>query len=444
MKHLPSVDKIVSDPSLHDFESKLHRDVRVRIVREVIENHRQNRTPDISHEAILSEVKNYFSTFLKKGLRRAVNATGIVLHTNLGRAPLGKAAVQKLSENLWGYSTLELDTETGERGGRGSALEKWVCLLTGAESALVVNNNAAAVWLALFAMARDKEVLISRGELVQIGGGFKVPEILEAAGAKLVEVGTTNITSVEDYKQKLSKDTAAILRVHQSNFVISGHTKSPSGAELVKLGEGSGIPVIVDLGSGELEGSILEPHEPNVREALHQGAGIVTFSGDKLLGGPQAGFIVGKKECVKKIRASPLYRALRLGKTELFLLEETIRRRIESNLSETDHLIQLSVEAIQKSAERIKSQLAFLPGVTVKESTGSVGGGAMPGQVLPTFIVDIPLKETERWYRALLAVEPAIVCRRQSTSLQIDPRTVFEEEIDLLVNGFRKVFACLS
>lgn len=443
LKSIPSVEKLVSHSDLKEWESKIPRSVRVALVQTVLADYRaslQNGAEPLSESVLLTRLREGFTQFVAPGLRRVINGTGVILHTNLGRAPLGRAALEAMAESLWGYCSLELDLEAGERGDRTERLEHWIRELVGAEAAVVVNNNAAAVWLALFALARGKEVVISRGELVQIGGGFRMPDVLEAAGCRLREVGTTNMTGLSDYRQAIGEETGLLLKVHQSNFVLEGHTQATSLAELIALGGEKELPVLFDLGSGALGRS--EPY--SVNDAVRAKVDAVCFSGDKLLGGTQAGIIVGKSEAIRRIKKSPLYRALRLGKTELFLLEHCLKQHLSGIPSPTEELRNLSAATLQARAERLQAALDFLPGARVVAGESSIGGGALPGEKLPTFLLEIPVENPERWHRALLAGERPVICRRAGAGLAIDLRTVFPAEEGELVAELKRVNVCLS
>jgi L-seryl-tRNA(Ser) seleniumtransferase len=320
-------------------------------------------------------------------LRRALNATGVIVHTNLGRAPLADAALERVREVGRGYSNLEYDLSAGTRGSRQDHVAGILRRLTGAEAALVVNNNAAAVLLALAALAEGRDVLVSRGELIEIGDGFRIPDVLARSGARLVEVGTTNRTRAADYEQAIGPETAVLLRVHQSNFRLVGFTELPSGADLTKVAHRHELPLVDDLGSGSLRPSntVLLSEEPSVRESLDAGADLVCFSGDKLLGGPQAGIVVGRAELVERLRRHPLQRAMRADKLTLAALEGTLALYLdpEHALAEIP-VLRMAAEptaAVKARAER----LAKLVGGEVEETVARIGGGALPLAELPSF-----------------------------------------------------------
>ena len=361
-------------------------------------------------------------------LRRTLNATGVVVHTNLGRAPLAEAALDRVREVGRGYSNLEYDLSAGTRGSRQDHVAGILRRLTGAEAALVVNNNAAAVLLALAALAEGREVLVSRGELIEIGDGFRIPDVLARSGARLVEVGTTNRTRAADYDKAIGPETALLLRVHQSNFRLVGFTELPSVAELAKVAQRHELPLVDDLGSGALtpSNSLLLSEEPSVRESLEAGADLVCFSGDKLLGGPQAGIVVGKVELVERLRRHPLQRAVRADKLTLAALEGTLALYLEPEraLQEIPVLRMAleSAEVVQARAER----LAELTGGEVEETVGRIGGGALPLAELPSFACAVE----ETLAAPMRAGDPPVVGVVRDGRLLLDCRTLSDPEVD--------------
>jgi L-seryl-tRNA(Ser) seleniumtransferase len=385
------------------------------------------------------------STFRPK-LVGVINATGIALHTNLGRAPIAEEAAQAARDAAAGYLNLELDLESGKRSSRQSAIREWVCQLTGAESATAVNNNAAATVIVLRALCQGKEVIISRGQLIEIGGSFRIPEIMSVSGAILREVGTTNITRLADYERAIGPGTGALLRVHSSNYRISGFTKSVELAELVAVGKKHAIPVIDDIGSGALvdfarfgfEG------EPVARDCIQAGADLVLFSGDKLLGGPQAGIIAGKKEWIQKIEKDPLMRAFRLDKMTLAALETTLRLYLseERALREVPVLRMLNtpLEELHQRAESLAGRLRELPGIeeaTAEEDVAYVGGGSLPDQRMHSFVVRLRAADTgeEELAHRLRVGQPAVMARVKEGKLVLDVRTVFAAQETALVEA---------
>lgn len=446
LKNLPSVDRLIQSERFKGWEERIIHPVRVRLAQELLQGLRQNieerKTPP-KREAIETLLEDEFKRVVSGGVRRVINATGVVLHTNLGRAPLSEAIADNVASILKGYCTLEFDIERGERGSRTSFIERLLFLLTGSPASVIVNNNAAALYLILKELSRGKEVVISRGELVQIGGGFRVPEILEASGACLREVGTTNMTSLQDYERAISSETALLLKVHHSNFALLGHTEEVSLSALVSLGKQHDLPVVLDLGSG-LMGLSKEEwpfKELTVTEALRGGVSLVCFSGDKLLGGPQAGIILGGKNAISSLRRSPLYRALRIGKAEICLLEQVLLSHVAGQKTEVQERIDLGRETLRMRCESIAKVLADLKvSVEIADGVSSVGGGAMPQVEIPTWLLRLPVADTERMALELRLGEPPVIPRIHEGCLWIDLRTVDEKEDALLV---KRLSACL-
>jgi L-seryl-tRNA(Ser) seleniumtransferase len=379
-------------------------------------------------------------------LRRVINATGVIVHTNLGRAPLPPAAVERVAALAAGYTNLEYDLAAGRRGARDRHAEGLLCRLTGAEAAVVVNNNAAATLLVLAALCRDREVLVSRGELVEIGGGFRVPDVMAQSGARLVEVGTTNRTRIGDYALAIGPRTGAILRVHPSNFRIEGFTERASLADLVALGRRFQVPVIDDLGSGMMATSAASgappppslAEEPSVQDAVATGADVVCFSGDKLLGGPQAGLIVGRRELVARLRTHPLLRALRVDKLTYAALEATLAEHLAGRAAETVpvlRMITMPVESIAERADLLAGRLRDR-GFTAEviDGASAIGGGSAPGTELPTRLVAIsqPGVSADALEARLRALDPPIIARIQDDRLVVDLRTVAPEEDEVV------------
>jgi len=369
---------------------------------------------------------------------RVINATGVVLHTNLGRAPLSEPARRAVAQAARGYLALEYDVEEGKRSHRALGVEAWLRRLTGAEAALAVNNGAAALLLTISALAQGKKALVSRGELIEIGGSFRLPEILRKAGATLVEVGTTNRTRLDDYQRALTPEVAMLLRVHPSNYRVIGFSERPSRGELAALAHGAGIPLVEDVGSGALFDTreVGLEHEPTVLESLTEGADLVTFSGDKLLGGPQAGLVVGRREWIDALKRDPLARALRIDKLTIAALEATLAAYVdpERALSEIPTLAMLGApaHALQAQAERLRDALASIDGlvVTVVPQASEVGGGALPGASLPT--VAVALRAQDRSASALERLlrlgRPPIITRIQDDRVLLDARTLLDED----------------
>jgi L-seryl-tRNA(Ser) seleniumtransferase len=458
LRNLPAVNEILNEEVLRLPATVHAHDVLVAAVRaELAEVRRQlldhpvsNGPPDAA--AIATRVVARLSAETSPKLRPVINATGIVLHTNLGRAPMAEEAAAAAGDAARGYLNLELDLQTGKRSSRQVAVRDWLCRLTGAESASAVNNNAAATVIALRALCRRKEVIISRGQLIEIGGSFRIPEIMGVSGARLREVGTTNITRLSDYERAIGPDTGALLRVHASNYRVRGFTKSVPLTALVELGHQHGLPVIDDVGSGALLdfARFGFDSEPVVRDSIAAGADLVLFSGDKLLGGPQAGLIVGRKTLVQKIEKDPLMRAFRLDKMVLAALELTLRLYLNETLALRDvpvlRLLTIPLEELQHRAEALAERLRSLPGmksVAVREDVSAVGGGSLPDQTLPTRVVEIEaagLDDTALAER-LRTGTPAVIGRLHGGKVLLDVRTVFSQQETGLVDAVRQAVA---
>ena len=414
LRDLPSVDELaraVADPLAVDAARTVLAHAREEI--------RAGFDPGDLHERLEREL----AAARRPALRRTLNATGVLVHTNLGRAPLSEPALERIREVGRGYSNLEYDLSSGARGSRQDHVAALLRRLTGAEAALVVNNNAAAVLLALAALAEGREVVVSRGELIEIGDGFRIPDVLARSGARLVEVGTTNRTRASDYEQAIGPDTAVLLRVHQSNFRVVGFTELPAVEELAGVAGRHELPLVEDLGSGVL---VDIPDEPSVRESLDAGADLVCFSGDKLLGGPQAGIVVGRAELVERLRRHPLQRALRADKLTLAALEGTLGLYLEPEraLREVPVLRMLHepAETVRTRAER----LAKLVSGSVEETVGRVGGGALPLTELQSFACAVE----EELAAPLRAAKPPVVGVVRDGRLLLDCRTLTDDEVD--------------
>ncbi len=380
-------------------------------------------------------------------LRRVINATGVVIHTNLGRSPLPEEAVRQIGMAARGYSNLEYDIDAGVRGSRDDLVEELLCRLTGAQAATVVNNNAAAVMLLLRTMALGKEAVVSRGELVEIGGSFRIPDVMEASGARLTEVGTTNRTRISDYRKAITADTGLLLKVHTSNYRILGFAEEVSIEELAALGKEHGLPVAVDLGSGcfvDLRDLGLKHSEPTVKEILAQGAEVVTFSGDKLLGGPQSGIIVGAGEHLQAIKKNPMKRALRVDKLTLSALESVLKAYLDPATAAekipTLRMIAASKEALASRVRRFGRKLSDLQvEVTTIPSVSRVGGGSLPLEELPTMLLGLQPQgmSANDLEERLRLQDPPVVARIVDDKLCLDLRTVASRELPDLERGIR-------
>jgi L-seryl-tRNA(Ser) seleniumtransferase len=418
LRDLPSVDRLLADERLAQEPHELAVSAARAVLGRAREDIRAGREPGLLVEAALDEV----ARLRRPRLRRVLNATGVLVHTNLGRAPLAPEALARVAEVGAGYSTLEYDVERGARGSRQDHLAPLLRTLTGADAALVVNNNAAAVLLALAALAEGSEVIVSRGELIEIGDGFRIPDVLARSGARLVEVGTTNRTRAADYERAIGPDTAVILRVHQSNFRVVGFSESPLLAELAEVAHRHDLPLVDDLGSGALA---LVGDEPTPAESLRAGADLVSFSGDKLLGGPQAGVIVGRAELVERLRRHPLQRALRADKMTLAALEATLSLALVPETRDRIPVLRMLHEPLQGVHARAE-RLAELTGGEVEETVSRVGGGALPLAELASAACAVEEELAEPLRRG----DPPVVAVVRDGRTLLDCRTLTDAEVD--------------
>lgn len=433
LRSLPSVEQLLQSSAIVAMIETYGRPLVLEAIRYTMETVRQNypRSGVIPDSLELQEqVRDMLVRWTTPTLRPVINATGVILHTNLGRAPLSRAAMEAAASVALGYSTLEYDLEKGKRGSRLVHAEKLLCRLTQAEAALVVNNNAAAVLLALTALARRRAVVIARSQLVEIGGGFRIPEVLKQSGARLVEVGTTNRVHLRDYEEALQQNPALFLRAHRSNFFILGFTSEPGLAEMAALAHQNGIWLVDDLGSGSLldTSSFGLAHEPMVQESLEAGADLVCFSGDKLLGGPQAGVIVGKAELVRKLSRHPLARAVRADKLCLAALTATLLHYLRDEAEREIpvwRMISTPLAELQRRALRWQEELATGE-VVLGEST--VGGGSLPGETLPTYLLALSPGSPNQTLERLRRQNPPVIARAQEDRVLLDPRTVLPEQ----------------
>lgn len=402
----------------------------------------------ISAEALGQEVAQFLARRSEPHLRRVINATGVVLHTNMGRSPLADEAFEAIRSIANRYNNLELDLQTGERGSRYSHVEELLCHLTGAEAAMVVNNNAGAVLLMLSALCKEREVIVSRGQLVEIGGSFRVPDVMEQGGARLVEVGTTNKTHPYDYERAIGPETGALLQIHTSNFRLIGFTESVDTERMAAIAHQHGLPLLVDWGSGVMVdlARFGIPHEATILELVRAGADLITFSGDKLLGAPQGGFIVGKKELVNRCKKHPLTRALRVDKLTLAGIEATLKLYLdpERAVQRIPTLRMLSLTPTELDlvatdlAGRLREALQTAgPQVRVIDGLSQAGGGSLPGVDLPTRLVAITVADPHRVEQRLREQDPPVMVRISAGQILIDPRTLWPEEIDLVVSAMR-------
>ena len=441
LRNLPSVDRLISDGRIQSREATYTHELVLQLAREHLDQVRADIAagkPAPPFDEMVESICARIDAMAEPTQRPVINATGVILHTNLGRAPLSREATAAMKECAEGYTNLEIDLDSGRRGSRLVHVETLLCRVTGAEAAMVVNNNASGVLLALTTLARRKEVIVSRGQAVEIGGGFRIPDVMRQSGAKLVEVGTTNRTYLSDYEEGITPRTAALLRVHSSNFKVVGFTEGVELGQLVELGERYELIVLDDLGSGCLLDTTkygLDP-EPMVQHSIAAGVGLAMFSADKLLGGPQAGVIVGSSPLVAKLRKHPLARAVRIDKVRLAGLAATLTHYLKGE-AESEipiwRMIATPLGDIEKRA--VKWQQALGDIASVIEGESMVGGGSLPGGTLPTRLVAIKPKGKVKELADRMRREPPIVIGRiESNLLLLDPRTVPpEEEESLLV-----------
>jgi L-seryl-tRNA(Ser) seleniumtransferase len=447
LRRIPSVDELLSRPRLAAFAQRINRDLLVALLRDVLAELRAQITGPQSvtvasldvgsiEELIAAEADR----ILHPSLQPVINATGVILHTNLGRAPLSPAVADAIKNSATQYSNLEYDLAAGARGKRDTHTAELLARLTGAEDAIVVNNCAAAVLLVLAALAKGCEAIVSRGELIEIGDGFRIPEIMAQSGALLREVGTTNRTRLRDYENAINDNTRLLLRVHPSNFKITGFAEKPSLAELVALSASSAVPLVEDLGSGSLVDLAASGFaEPTVRHSIDAGVGLVVFSGDKLLGGPQAGIIAGKKDLVQRVRKHPLFRALRVDKLTIAALEVTLKAYLRSAWDEipAQRMLRMTAHELQRRSESFVEQMkkSLAPGdaqLEIADGFSLAGGGSTPDQSLPSIIIRVTsprytaAKLEQRLRRAASGI--SVIARIEDNRVVLDLRTVFPEQ----------------
>ncbi|HEY7358870.1 MAG TPA: L-seryl-tRNA(Sec) selenium transferase, partial [Ktedonobacterales bacterium] len=461
LRQLPSVDELLRHALLAPIAAASARPLLVECARETLESLRQQIRSGQASPALNTIAERVYQRFQQRqrpSLRPLINATGVIINTNLGRAPLSQESLQAIAEVAQGYANLEYDLEAGERGSRHAHVRALLAELTGAEDALVANNNAAAVLVVLSALAAGREVIISRGQLVEIGGGFRVPDVLRQSGARLVEVGTTNRTRPRDYESAITPETAVLLQVHPSNFLMTGFTESVALGPLAELAHSRGLLAVSDLGSGCFLDTVQFglAHEPTPQESIAAGADIVCFSGDKLLGGPQAGIILGRRELISQIARHPLMRAIRIDKLTLAGLETTLRqyqRHEATGRIPIWRMIATTPAALQQRACQWQAQLrGWDINAELVEGQSTIGGGSLPGETLPTTLLAIPESSAkgqrsqpdaapeEQPYSPLDALaarlragNPPVVARILRDQLLLDPRTVLPEQDDALL-----------
>lgn len=460
-RRLPGVDNILDQPDIRELAESLPRFLLLKAARLTLEGLRVeigamkkgDEEPDLSMDRILGLVRAKAGELNQPNYRRLINATGVIIHTNLGRSPLALKAMEAVELAGKNYSNLEFDVKTGRRGSRYSHVEELLCDLTGAEAGLVVNNNAAAVLLVLQSLGKGKEVIVSRGELVEIGGSFRIPDVMAASGAIMKEVGATNKTHLKDYARAITEDSAILMKVHQSNFHMVGFTEAVDIADLVNLGREKGLVVVEDLGSGALIdlSRFGLKKEPTVQETISAGVDIVTFSGDKLLGGPQAGLILGKKDIIDQIKAHPLNRALRIDKFTLASLEATLRLYLDESkaLDEIPILSMITKPAseIKKIAQNLKRKLKKIAGASLEidviDGISRIGGGALPFQEIPTSLICLlPRTMTVNQLEERIRNQPVpIIGRIENERLILDLRTVHSTDLPILLDLFSDILS---
>jgi L-seryl-tRNA(Ser) seleniumtransferase len=447
LRKLPSVDKLLRESAIRLLIEEHGHELVVEAIRRALNGARERilaGEASPSNVELVEETKSALAARLRLALSPLINATGVIIHTNLGRAPLSAEARAAMEAVATSFCNLEYDLKAGRRGSRYAYVEYLLRKLTGAEAALVVNNNAGAVLLILSALAMGKEVIISRGQLVEIGGGFRIPDVMRQSGAYLVEVGTTNRTYIRDYEEAISEETALLMRVHRSNFRMTGFTYEPELEELVELGERYGLPVVDDIGSGALLDTSIYglAHEPMFQESVACGASLVSASGDKLLGGPQAGIIVGKEDLIAKLKRHPLTRALRVDKITLAGLQATLTHYLKGEVEEKIpvwKMITTPLDEIEKRAGSWAKRLADAgASVEVVDGESTVGGGSLPGETLPTKLVAIRVSSPDKLSLLLREGEQPVIGRIEDDLFLLDPRTVLSGEDEKLLQAVER------
>jgi L-seryl-tRNA(Ser) seleniumtransferase len=444
LRHIPSVDSLLKLDEFKTLQREYGAGLVLETLRDTLDDYRL-RQASITGDFPLIKIVQQMEDSLRKKTRNqlipVINATGVILHTNLGRAVLSEHALEALQNVGSTYSTLEFNLEIGNRGSRSALAHDLLTKLTGAEDALVVNNNAAAVLLVLTTLAKKKQVVISRGQLVEIGGGFRIPEVMKVSGAKLVEVGTTNRVRIEDYEEALSQGAAFVMRAHSSNFKIIGFTEEPAIGELIATAHRHEAILIDDLGSGALIDTTAFglAKEPMVQDSIKAGADIVCFSGDKLLGGPQAGIIVGRHELIEKIKKNPLARAVRADKLCLSALEATLLHYLKGEALEKIPVWKMmSASEADIKSRAVQWQLKLGLGDVIAEFS-TIGGGSLPGERIPTFVLAVRVNHLEKTMEALRRNHPPIIARIKDDQLLFDPRTVLESEEQVFTDGLTRI-----
>ena len=447
LRQLPSVDQLISTEAMEDCITRYGRPLSIEAVRTILGDLRSsyNLGDGIpSENELISEILQQLETWTAVTLQNVINATGVILHTNLGRAPLSRSALQAVNETASSYSSLEYELDKGRRGSRGIHAEDYLKQLTGAEAALVVNNNAAAVLLILSALSNRRKVVIARSQLVEIGGGFRIPDVMKQSGAKLYEIGTTNRIHLQDYQNAIDDESIKlIMRAHRSNFQIVGFTSEPMLGEIVSVAHEAGIPFVDDLGSGTLldTSDFGLGHEPMIQESLAAEVDLVCFSGDKLLGGPQAGIILGKSNLVNKLKKHPLARAIRADKLCLSALSATLLHYLKSEALTEIPVWSMISQPLDKIHERAKVWVESLGQGSIIEGKSTVGGGSLPGETLPTWLVAFKVPHPNKLLADLRNSQPPIIARLEDDRLVLDPRTVMFHQEEVLMTNLQNILS---
>jgi len=443
LRGLPSVDALLQTQQAGELVASFGRPLALQAVRASLDEVRAAPPKSMpGTDALLERAKDLLLEWTAPSLVPVINATGVILHTNLGRAPMSRAAIQAMQAVSLGYSNLEYDLERGQRGSRLVHAERLLQRLTGAEAALVVNNNAAAVLLALTALARRKSVLIARTQLIEIGGGFRIPDVMKQSGARLVEIGATNRVHLADYADAIVEESPRLLlRAHRSNFRIVGFTAEPSLGEMVQVAHAHGLPLLDDLGSGTLMDTARYglPHEPTIAESLAAGADLVCFSGDKLLGGPQAGILVGRKDLITKLKKHPLARAVRADKLCLAALSATLLHYLKDEAEAEIPIWRMMAARPEALKERAQAWANTLGQGQVVPALSTVGGGSLPEETLPTFVLALEMASPNRVLERLRRLALPVIARLEADKVYFDPRTVLAEQDAALVEAVRQV-----
>lgn len=446
LRDLPSIDQLLQTETAAHLIARFGRPLTLDALRQILDDIRARfkLDPTIAlplPDLILAQAESTLTAWTKPTLLPVINATGVILHTNLGRAPMSDATIHAMDVVSRGYSNLEFDLETGKRGSRLIHAESLLQKLTGAESALVVNNCASAVLLTLSALANRKRVVIARSQLIEIGGGFRVPDVMKQSGAKLVEIGTTNKVRLSDYQSAFDESAALVMRAHRSNFKIVGFTEEPELKDIVAAANQANVPVVDDLGSGALYDTAKYgfTHEPTVQESMQAGADVILFSGDKLLGGPQAGIIIGKKALLDKIKKHPLARAVRADKACLAGLSATLTHYLKDEAEREIPILRMMSLTLKQVKGRAEAWREELGQGKVVEGQSTVGGGSLPEESTPTYLLELQVKSAEKFLRALRKDNPPIIARTENDKILLDPRTVLPEQEGALLVGLKNL-----